>query len=232
SSVPLLADVPYFTYTTLFRSYRVGIAHGQGGNLQRAPANLQGIGEGLGVRREGNVPGRETGRAHVHPDLAVGQHQQGDDPGAGAHLQLVLAGQAAIPHELGETAGAVAALGHLAAVAVVDAVVEIHVGGGGRLHHQYLIAADAEVAVGEAAGEVRCHRQFLGDGVDDHEVIAEAVHLGEAQQHCGLLRQQLFAAHHVVDGFAAADEVVGVAVDHHFGGPAPGVVVGTHGKAV
>src|SRR5690606_25681058 len=47
-----------------------------------------------------------------------------------------------------------------------------------------------------------------------------------------LLRQQLLAAHHIVDGFAATHEIVGVAVDHDLGGAATGIVVGAHDKTV
>ena len=86
-------------------------------------------------------------------------------------------------HEAHEAPRAVAALLDLAAVGIEDAVAEIGVGAGGRLHQQDLVAADAEVAVGDEAQLVRRQRDGLAYAVDDHEVVAGAVHLGEAQPH-------------------------------------------------
>jgi hypothetical protein len=72
------------------------------------------------------------------------------DAGGGLDADLVLAGQAPGVRELHEAARAVAALLDLAAVGVDDAVAEV-VGGVARLfHHQQLVAADAEMPVGEA----------------------------------------------------------------------------------
>jgi hypothetical protein len=61
-------------------------------------------------------------------------------------------------HELDEAARAVAALLHLAAVGVEDAVAEIGRRVPRPLDHQDLVATDAEVPVGDAA------QLFLGKG--------------------------------------------------------------------
>ena len=86
-------------------------------------------------------------------------------------------------HEAHEAARAVAALFDLAAVGVEDAVAEIDVGARGGLDHQQLVAADAEVAVGDRLHARRAQVDRRAGGVDDDEVVAEAVHLGEAQFH-------------------------------------------------
>ena len=84
-------------------------------------------------------------------------------------------------HEAHEAARAVAALLDLAAVGVEDAVAEVDVVAGGRLDQQDLVAADAEVAVGDAAALLGGERDGLADAVEHDEVVAEAVHFGEAQ---------------------------------------------------
>jgi hypothetical protein len=56
-----------------------------------------------------------------------------------------------VVHEAHEAARAVAALLDLAAVGVEDAVAEIGVVAAGLLDQQDLVAADAEMAVGDAA---------------------------------------------------------------------------------
>ncbi len=67
-----------------------------------------------------------------------------------------LVGQAAVADELHEAARAVAALLDLAAVGVENPVAKIDVGRASAVSTtQHLVAADAEVAVGEARGSAR-----------------------------------------------------------------------------
>ena len=86
-------------------------------------------------------------------------------------------------HEAHEAARAVAALLDLAAVGVEDAVAEVDVGAAGFLDQQDLVAADAEMAVGDAAALFGRERDGLADAVEHDEVVAEAVHFGEFQFH-------------------------------------------------
>ena len=88
-------------------------------------------------------------------------------------------------HEAHEAACAVAALLDLAAVGIEDAVAEIDIGRRGALDHQDLVAADAEVAVSEKACLGRRRHEVLIDGVEYDKVVAEAVHLGEADSSSG-----------------------------------------------
>jgi hypothetical protein len=65
--------------------HRMGVAHGHGADVQRLAVQVQGVMGGAPRGIEGDVGGFEARPAHVHPHLAVGQHPQFDQPGAGLH---------------------------------------------------------------------------------------------------------------------------------------------------
>jgi hypothetical protein len=90
--------------------------------------------------------------------------------------------EARVAHEAREAARAVAALLDLAAVGVPDAVAEIVAFLPGLLHHQQLVAADAEMAVGDAPYLLGREAHGLAHAVEHDEVVALALHLGEAQR--------------------------------------------------
>ena len=69
----------------------------------------------------------------------------------------------------------------LAAVGVPDP--HPHVGDIGGLQQDHLVAADAGAPVGDRPRPRRVHRHRALAGVEDGEVVAEAVHLAEAG-HC------------------------------------------------
>ena len=79
---------------------------------------------------------------------------------------------------------AIAALLHLVAVGVEDAVVDDGAVAPRLLEHQRLVEADAGVPVGEGAQRFRRGRA-AGRCVEDDEVVAQAVHLGEGELHAG-----------------------------------------------
>ena len=90
--------------------------------------------------------------------------------------------RALLPHQQGgDAAGGVAARRHLAAVGVADA----HEGVGQAAHRvlddDQLVAADAGPPVGERPHLRDCRRERPRPRVDDDEVVAEAVHLGERE---------------------------------------------------
>src|SRR5690606_8721010 len=64
---------------------------------------------------------------------------------------------------------------------IEDPVVEIGIRRSRRLDHEQLVAADAEAAMRDAADRIRPERERPGGGVDHDEVVAQAVHLGEAK---------------------------------------------------
>src|SRR6185295_2469619 len=70
----------------------------------------------------------------------------------------------------------------LAAVGVEDAVAEVHAGAAGR-HHQDLVAAHAQVPVGNALQLGARERERRFRAVDDDEVVSRPVHLGERELH-------------------------------------------------
>ena len=90
-------------------------------------------------------------------------------------------------HETGETAGTVAALLHLAAIGIEDAVVKVKLGIIGRLHQQQLVEADAEVAIRQLLDDLIAEKHLLGDAIHHHEVVPQPVHLGKIYQHRAFL---------------------------------------------
>jgi hypothetical protein len=94
-------------------------------------------------------------------------------------------GQTLIADEAGEAACPVAALFDLGAVGIEDAVMEIGIGQARRLDQQDLIAADAEAPIGQTSRELGIQVDPLAHGVEDDEVVAQSLHLGEAQFHDG-----------------------------------------------
>ena len=83
-----------------------------------------------------------------------------------------------------EAAHAVAALLDLAAVGVEDSIARV--GAVGRVlavDEQQLIEADAAAAIGPAPHELGGRRSARARPRQHHEVVAEAVHLGESELH-------------------------------------------------
>jgi hypothetical protein len=149
---------------------RVRIAHRHDGELERLAVELDAL------------EGRPARCAHVDAHFAVGFQARRDAAAERIDADVALGGQAPAVHELHEAARAVAALLDLAAVGVEDAVAEIDVGRP-ALHHEDLVAADAEVAVGEPLELRAREREGLAGAVDDDEVVAGALHLGELELH-------------------------------------------------
>ena len=83
-------------------------------------------------------------------------------------------------HEAHKAARAIAALADFAAIGIENPVAKIRIGARGFFDQQYLVAANAEVPVGNVAQLRRAEMHSLTDRVKDDEVIAQAVHFSEA----------------------------------------------------
>ncbi len=89
-------------------------------------------------------------------------------------------------HETDETTRAVAALLDLAAIGIEDAVAEIGRGRRRLFHQQDLVAADAEVPLGDEAGLGRRWietRSAAAGGIEHDEVVAQALHFAKVDSH-------------------------------------------------
>jgi hypothetical protein len=86
-------------------------------------------------------------------------------------------------YEAHEAACPVAALGHLSAVCIENAIAEIGLSVAGAFDKQQLVAADAAMPVGQAANLLGGQFNDLVDRIDDHEIVAEAVHFRKFQHH-------------------------------------------------
>ena len=104
-----------------------------------------------------------------------------------------------VAHEAHEAARAVAALLDLvAAAAVEDAVAEVDAGRLARLDDEDLVGADAETPVAEAAHLRGGQRERRARRVEHDEVVARALHLGEAQPSCARIIRFACAQRRVV----------------------------------
>ena len=74
----------------------------------------------------------------------------------------------------------------LATIRVEDAVTEIDIRLRRRLDEQDLVAADAEMAVGDVTQLFRRQRNPLADAVENNKVVAQTVHFGEFEFHDAL----------------------------------------------
>ena len=125
---------------------------------------------------ERNLGRRQLHRSHVDGDLAIVGAPAVEVAGEG--LDGYRRGAAFLHQQRRHTARAIAAGLGDAAVGVVD----IHPHGGARVGRrpqgQKLVAADAPAAIGHGP-DLGHARRPPGAPVNDHEVIAEAVHFGE-----------------------------------------------------
>jgi hypothetical protein len=142
---------------------------------------------------EGHAFRFKDGGAHVDRDAAIGFQFWFDHAGHGFDLDGALVGQAFIRDELDEGARAVATLLDFAPVSIVDTVAEIDAGRARSLNDQHLVGADTEAAIGQLLPLLGGEIDVLVNGVDDHEVIAGAMHFGEFEFHQDLLDTVVFS---------------------------------------
>lgn len=130
----------------------------------------------------------EVRLAHVDPHQLIVGDAQHHSPISSADADITLVGQPFQPDKAGKTARAVATLGDFAAVSIKDAVVKIEIGIVRRLNHQQLIKPDPEVPIGQAADQLRRKEDILRYRVDDHKIIAKAMHFRELHYllHCAV----------------------------------------------
>ncbi|MCY1180487.1 hypothetical protein D9M73_209340 [compost metagenome] len=159
----------------------MGVAHGNRCQFDGLAVHFYRVAQGFGVGDEGNLLRDQARRAHVHGHLPVRTDIQFDDAALGFHADALFHRQALVDDEAGEAARAVAALLHFRTIGVEDAVAEVDVRVGRRFDDQQLVETDARVAVAPLLGVLGLDMGVLADQVEDHEVVAEAVHLGEAQ---------------------------------------------------
>src|SRR5262249_25445082 len=88
-------------------------------------------------------------------------------------------GVAMVAQVLVERADSVRAHLHLGSVGVPDLHAEVRARA--RPHHEQLVRADSEVAIAQTGRERLDRRQRVAHAVEHDEVVAGAVHLGEAK---------------------------------------------------
>src|SRR6185437_12240163 len=155
---------------------------GDGADLDAAACHLEGVTFLFGRRIEGERARIEPHRSHVHGHEPTCHRPRPDEAGGTVHRDGARGCEPAAREERADAAGTIAALLHLHAIGVEDAVVHGGVGSPGRLQDERLVEPDAGVAVREAADE-RAVERGAGGGIEHGEVVAEPVHLGELEAH-------------------------------------------------
>jgi hypothetical protein len=136
------------------------------------------------LRSEGNVARLEAGHAHVDFHLLV-THRHCNARIGGLKGQRRLGAELLIVHEARETAHAVSTLFCARSVGVEYSTSEIRIGIGWRLEDEKLIEADTAMPVRPPTNELWLEVDVLSHEVDDHEIVAEAVHFAESKLHDG-----------------------------------------------
>ena len=159
--------------------HRMGIAHRQRADDDFFAANFKRVSHRLSIATKRNLARCKARRAHIDGDFAVVLQPWFDNAVFGFDLDFGFVRQALLAHEAHEAARAVAALLDLAAVGIEYAVTKIHIGLRGALDQQNLVAANAEVPVGNGAQLCRVQIHPLCHAVEHDKIVAEAVHFGE-----------------------------------------------------
>ena len=98
-----------------------------------------------------------------------------------AHRGFV--GQPLLAHKAHKAARAIAAVLHLAAIGVVDDVLEIHTRLRRSAHAQNLVRSNTKMAIGQPAVLGRAQPQATAGFVQHDEIVAGTLHLGETDVH-------------------------------------------------
>ncbi|MNS44741.1 hypothetical protein D3C72_771920 [compost metagenome] len=176
--------------------HRMGIAHRHGGQLDLLPVHFQRVTQGLRRCIEGNLGRDQPWRPHVNADLPVVAYVQLNDAALGFDADTLFRGQAFVQHEAGKATRTVATLLNLGTVGVENPIAEIHVRVARCFDDQQLVETDAGVPVAPLLGMLGQDVRVLADQVEDHEVVAQPMHLGKTQQH-GLTPAAGFRQHTV-----------------------------------
>src|SRR6516164_6742507 len=116
-------------------------------------------------------------RSHIDRDAAIRHRLCFEQPGNGFDAHLWVVGLAF--HQLGDTARRIPARLRLAPVGIPDAHHDLGCRMAGRLEHNHLIAADADMTVSQSASGGSIDFDVCVAAVDYDKVIAEAMHLQE-----------------------------------------------------
>jgi hypothetical protein len=154
----------------------VGIAHRDARDLVLSPVHLQRVVENLAVGVNRDFSSLEDRLPHIDLDL-ISDQARTDDPGQSLHFQFFLLGQTVLVDVLSEAADAVSAHLHLAAIGIVNLHLEVADLRG--MDCEELVGADAEAAVAESLGQLFQIGDLILQTIDQDEVVAAAMHLGE-----------------------------------------------------
>ncbi len=168
--------------------YSVRVAHGYYTDFHRLSGGRQGVQGCAHSGFERDVLRFEARETHVHGNAFVILDDQFNTACRRLYRDAPGVGQTLVTHKAGKTARAVAALFHLAPVGVENPVAELRIVPLRAFHQQQLVKAYAQPSVGKLTDLGRAQVDGLVDGIDDHEVIAQAVHFAEGQFHSGRVR--------------------------------------------
>ena len=160
--------------------HRVGIAHRHAGYLISLALHRKRTVFDFAIGIDGDLAPFENRFAHVDFDQ-IADDLWPDDTRQCFHFDRALLRDAMVVDIFGETADAVAAHLHLAAVGVVD--LHFEVGDLRGMHRQQLIRANAETAVAKPLGHGFEILDVVLQTIEKDEIVARPMHLGKLQFH-------------------------------------------------
>ena len=169
----------------------MGVAQRHDPDVQSPACGCQRIGGLFGRRRAGacirrtqkrNISGSEQGHTHTHTDTLCGKHLHRHHPATRQRTHCVTSDQPLCAREVRDAACAITTLSGFGAVGIEHGEYKIGVRAAGPDHKQ-LIEPHSSAAVRPSPHECGVGRKFPADSIDQHEVIAEAVHLGVGNTH-------------------------------------------------
>lgn len=165
--------------------YGMRVTHGQRGNLESARIHFERIGARAHAGEERHGFRLERRDAHVDREPAVVESHHARFAPGHLHPDWRSGDADAIEQIPRHAAHAIATVTCLTPVGVEDPVVHVCTRGSRRLEQQHLVAADAEVSIGDVTHAIRVEFNRCSQRIEQHEVVAESVHLCERKTHDG-----------------------------------------------
>ena len=135
------------------------------------------------VVQKRNVLWQKTGNSHVDRDIAISFETRCDDALLRFDTDFALVGETLLMHKTHETAGAIAALLHLAAIGIEDSIAEIDVRLRRLFNQKNLVATHAKMAISQITQLLRRERYVLTNSIQNNEIVAQTMHFREFELH-------------------------------------------------
>ncbi len=163
--------------------HRMWISHGDRPDVYLATSDIERIAISALGRVERQTTRLKIGYAHVYGNESIALDAGRDETGRTIERESITAGLPSPMEEGCDTAHAVTTLLDLEPVSIEDPVKNEGIGPPGLLEHQCLIETDSLTSVRELPELFSRRRSVPLRQVEDNEIVAGTVHLGEIDAH-------------------------------------------------